>query len=185
MRISILDLNQHCLLLVFRYLDVYDSINFGESCKFLHTVSQLAMTKYKRFVLSGYQNYEFRRKVFGKHLQAIPLRKVLSYVAPNIELLGATEVVERRGFPTANYYSVPFIDPSQLRERNERLQIFLQFDMPKLKSLRVQNIEHLTYIKSLRTIQKLTICDLNLKDLNKYVSGMSKLTTTYAIFLGV
>lgn len=171
MGMSILDLNEHCLLQVLSHLDVYDAINFGETCKLLHAVSRLAMIQYKDFVLIDHLTYAGRQEISRNLPPVPPLRKVLSYMAPYIEVLDArTEKVRR------NHNISSRLDPEVMRERAEPLHIFLQFDMPKIKSIIVEYSEHLGFIASRQTIKKLTIFNVNGNDIYNYASGMRNLT---------
>lgn len=167
---SILDLNEHCLLQVFRFLDVYDAIQLGETCKLLHKVLKLAMTKYKKFVVTRYEGYNFMR-MLERFQQTLPLEKVLSYVAPHIESLDA-----RTSIYQADNFAMIGHSPLECTSRAELLQTLLQFHMPKIKSLIVQNSADLINIISRRTLQKLTVYDVNANDLNKYAHGMTNLT---------
>lgn len=160
-QMSILDLNDYCLLQVFRHLNVYDSINFGGTCKLLQKMSQMAMTKHKKLVLSDYET-EYSPNLS----QPIPLAKMLPYVAPHIELLDTTRSVPRR-----HAFRLP-----QSPKVSEPLQTIVLFEFPKLKTLLLQDSKDLNYINNDRNVEKLTISQINSSDLVHYVSGMAKLT---------
>lgn len=166
---SILDLNQHCLLQVFSYLDVQDAINFGETCKSLHVVLKLALIKYKNFSLIKYRDECYHRSLPSANLPPpIPLGKVLFYVAPHIESLDARMELTN-DFTLTNFGSTETWESAEIHT-------LLQFDMPKLKSLIVQNSKHLAYILDRASITKLTIYNIHPDDLNIYASGLRKLT---------
>lgn len=138
---SILDLNEHCLLQVFRFLDVYDAIQLGETCKLLHKVLKLAMTKYKKFVVTRYEGYNFMR-MLERFQQTLPLEKVLSYVAPHIESLDArTSIYQADNFA--------MIGHSKNTVRSLELRgVYLSSDDPIYKTLASMDLISLTIAPS-------------------------------------
>lgn len=76
--LSLLDVNDNCLLKVFHFLDIIDMINLGDTCTRLREVAKMAAIKYTSFKLWDYMNY--RKKV----QQPLSLAKVFSYIAPYI-----------------------------------------------------------------------------------------------------
>lgn len=145
---SLLDLNEYCLLKVFDYLYISDMINFGETCEKLQILLRMAVTKFKEFDFRSYKNY-----VEITTGQPLSIEKILFYVAPHIESL----LIHER----ANSLWI------QAQEDNQR-------NFESMKSLRLGSSGTLKWI-NVHNVELLDIDKLEGSDLSNFTSGMTKL----------
>lgn len=143
---SILDLNDHCLLKVFGYLDFIDMINVSGTCKILNAVSEIAAKNFKYFSMEIYAEDVEKR---GKRLTALHIDRAVNYIAPIVESI-------------KTFYG-----------RNDLHRPLEKYDFPKLKSLSVKKCNHLRWIKA-KDVEKLTIHNMVRNELNNCSSGMTK-----------
>lgn len=154
---TILDLNEYCLLKIFRYFDLWDMVNVGQTCKLFEKVAQMAAIKFKKFVLHSYIMH------LEMVYQPISLDKIFSYIAPHIEKLYTTERMEARWYTEA-------------ADRYQLGRTFMQYNFPKLRSITVEKSGHLEWIIDKTNVKKLNIHTVERSDLNNFTVGMTQLT---------
>lgn len=157
---SFLDLNDHCLLKVSRYLTLIDMINISRTCKRLNAVSEMVAKRFKHFHMGQFLT-DIRRRKTQRQLYAmtecqIPtafhMDRAVHYIAPNVESISTL---------------------FQYKDEDELLQPFKQYQFPKLKSLSLDKCDQLKWI-NIKNIEQLTVRNLERSELNNYASSMTK-----------
>lgn len=158
--VSLSSLNEHCLLKIFEYLYIVDTVNVSLTCRKFMTVAQMAITKYKKFNLAEYQsvvNYNLECNAKCKSIKSIPLASILILLSPNIESL--------------NLHTN--LSCSTSRNVNER-QIIRKFKFTKIKRLTVTSSSALKWIKT-KNLEELEIRQVDLHELNNFTHRLTKL----------
>ncbi|XP_037036792.1 uncharacterized protein LOC119074631 [Bradysia coprophila] len=151
-RTSFLDLNDHCLLQVCSYLELWDMINLSRTCKRLETVSAWAAIQFRYFSMVDYVDY-YTKGDDDLVKRRSDMVSVMRLISPVIERL----------------------DFDSIADRGKVLCIFKKFDFSKLKSLAVFKSNQLQWINNRNNIKELTISKLNQSDLNEFLRDMTEL----------
>ncbi|KAG4080339.1 hypothetical protein HA402_010831 [Bradysia odoriphaga] len=149
---SFLDLNDHCLLQVCKYLELWDMINLSRTCKRLETVSGWAAIQFRYFSMEDYVQYYGKGDDDLVKIQS-DMNSVMRLISPVIETL----------------------DFESIDDRGKVLCIFQNFDFSNLKSLTVFKSDQLQWINNRNNINELTISQLRRSDLNDFSGNMTEL----------
>lgn len=145
--ISFLDLNDHCLLKVFSYLGLLDTVNLRSTCEKLKTLSQMTVTKFKHFDLD---EYAYDDKKAEESRSILHFDRTMHYISSIVESIETAD------------------------ERKELLRALEKYDFPKLNSLSVSKANHLRWIRN-KNFEKLTIHKLKRDELNNFSGGVTNL----------
>lgn len=157
--LSLLSLNEHCLLKIFDYLYIVDTVNLSLACKKMMKIAQMAVLKYKEFSLSEYQSYvkhneernEMRKfNERNKVVKSMPLGAIIILLSPTMESLNLQ----------TNLLC------SNSRKEYE-WELIKNFKFMKLKTLTVRNSSAFKWINA-DNIEELEIRRLNPNELNNF-----------------
>lgn len=145
------DLNDHCLLKIFGYLDVFNMANIRSTCKKLKRVSDMAVKRFKDFRITE-QHVSDITEWGPESLTALKVRGVISYIAPVVESL----------------------DVSRCSMNDEFMETLKNFDLPKLKTLWIYYFHQLEWIRN-TNVEELTVSCLRRDQRNNFSRPMTKL----------
>lgn len=141
---SFTDLNDHCLLKVFGYLNLLDMINIRRTCKRLNVVSQMAAKDFKIFCMRKYSDEVIVRE--NQLPTAWHVDRAMQFIAPIVESIKTSH---------------------HIYAELESLQTLEKYDFPKLRLLSVNKADQLRWIKN-KGVEILTISYLERGDLNNH-----------------
>lgn len=162
-RKSLLDLNDHCLLKVFSYLNIIDLINMSDSCTKLQLVAKTTLKKNTIFRLWDYKCYRNRVE------EPKTLDKIFDCIAP---FIGSLELISHKVDGSFIHGDVHVqLDWQEGMNLNRSLEgkIFTN-----LKSLEIDDSRLLQWIQ-LHNLEELKIGEVKRNDLNKFTEGLPTL----------
>lgn len=151
-RKSLLDLNDHCLLQVCSYLDIWDVIYLSRVCKKLHAVCVSAGLQFKYFSMEDYCDW-YGQGDYNEAKFIADMDSVMGLICPFAEILDFSNINDD--------WAVPYE--------------FEKFNFPKLKSLAIYKSPQLRWINNMDSIEALTISKVSQSDLREFVGSITKL----------